>query len=100
MPSSVPMISGIGVSSRRRTPGGMYGQKLSRYGLSGLNPTRSGYSIAAAASTGSMRSDISYWPPTSLAKRGECGIAGTLHVAAVSEQAEHKQAGGSKQTLQ
>src|SRR5258708_21453546 len=41
IPSSVPMISGSGVSSRKRTLAGMYGRKLARNGFAGLALTLS-----------------------------------------------------------
>src|SRR5437762_3121617 len=61
MPRKVPMTSGSHVNSRNCTLGGMYGRKFVRYGLSGWNPIRSGYSCAAAASPGVITSlDIGY----------------------------------------
>src|SRR5207245_2243393 len=61
MPRKVPMTSGSHVNSRKFTLGGMYGRKFARYGLSGWNPIRSGYSCAAAASPGVITSlDIGY----------------------------------------
>src|SRR5205814_3791515 len=41
IPSSVPMISGSGVNSRKRTLAGMYGRKLARNGFAGLALTLS-----------------------------------------------------------
>src|SRR5229473_1525229 len=41
IPSSVPMISGSGVNSRKRTFAGMYGRKLARNGFAGLALTLS-----------------------------------------------------------
>src|SRR5437660_845832 len=61
MPRKVPMTSGSHVNSRKFTLGGIYGRKFARYGLSGWNPIRSGYSCAAAASPGVITSlDIGY----------------------------------------
>src|SRR5437016_9706794 len=45
MPSSVPMIRGIGVNSRIRVRAGMYGLKFAASGFSGLYPTISGISL-------------------------------------------------------
>src|ERR1044072_625569 len=50
MPRTVPMMRGRIVSSRNLTPAGMYGRKVARKGLSGLKPTRSGYSFAGMLS--------------------------------------------------
>src|SRR5689334_7776938 len=50
IPSTVPITSGIGVNSRNRTPAGIYGRNVAKNGLSGLNPTRSGYSFAGMLS--------------------------------------------------
>ena len=41
IPSSVPMISGSSVNSRKRTFAGMYGRKLARNGFAGLALTLS-----------------------------------------------------------
>src|SRR6266404_3170016 len=41
IPSSVPIISGSGVNSRKRTLAGMYGRKLARNGFAGLALTLS-----------------------------------------------------------
>ena len=46
MPRNVPMIRGSMVSSRRRTPAGMYGRKFAASGFSGFAPMMSGYSFA------------------------------------------------------
>src|SRR6266536_4050301 len=98
MPRSVPIISGNSVNSLSHTPAGMYGRKVARRGLSGLNPTRSGNSWAAAASLALMLSlDISSDLRTSLAKRGELGMRQvTLHAADAREQAKGQKAEGGR----
>src|SRR6185369_3773468 len=66
MPSTVPTNSGSIVSSRMLTPAGIYGRKVVKYGLSGLNPTRSGYSFAGMLSL-DIRFDLQQ-----VLKNGEC----------------------------
>src|SRR6185503_2478706 len=66
MPRTVPIINGKMVSSRIRTPAGIYGRKVARYGLSGLKPTRSGYSFAGMLSL-DIRFDLQQF-----LKNGEC----------------------------
>src|ERR1041385_6971906 len=72
IPNTVPIISGNRVNSGNTTLAGMYGRKVARYGLSGLKPTRSGNSCAAAASPGVITSlDIGYDLRLVLQKQGE-----------------------------
>src|SRR5574341_494919 len=91
------MINGINVNSGSVTLAGMYGRKVVRNGLSGLNPMRSGNSCAAAASPGVITSlDISSDLRTSLAKsegdaKGKTDL--TLHAAAGKGQSENRAEG-------